>query len=1280
MYAQGMRGQGRVDSDAGRAGVVRQALSPFAFFVALILALLVWSVPAQALSQRGHTFSFAFGGTGKGAGQLSEPVGVAVNDSTGNVYVADHKNKRVEEFKPVRGTEGEITNEEFVSEFTVARVGAIAVDNSTEAGDPSKGDVYVVGNNGKYIYKFSAEGAPLGEIHKFLSEGEKETLETVEGMAIDPQGTLLVYQANHTILKFSDAVANELQGEVQTEVVKPRPGFALDSEGNFYAGAEATEGSSARERWAEEERTELAVVAKLGTTGKVLKAELDNENSTAVAVDLADNSVYVDNTTTVAGKPRNTVGVFSAGGTLIQRLSAPGLTEGDAVAVDPADGSVYVADAASNKVYLFAREAPGPPAIEATSAESLAPKAPATNATQLNATIDPSGADTHYYFEYGPGSCAATPSPCTKTASADIAAGFGNQQASVEVQSLPPGSYRYRVIAENKFGTVTSSEQTFAILVLLSGLPDGRGWEMVSPPEKDGAEPEAITKEGGVIQASEDGRSISFVADGPMPAKDEPEGNRSPELTQILSIRGSQGWLSKDIVTPNRAGTGILSGAAPEYQFFSPNLALSLVEPSSGNSHTGTLEQPPLSPPLTTGEAQEKTIYLRDDAPLQPTSSEEGNYNAAVHNGTLMSPANPGYLALVTKANAPGGVPFGGGLSEGLEFVGATPDLSHVAFDSFTAAPGLYEWSGPGQPLELISVLPKAQGETHVEPGLVGLGGVANKDVRHAISNDGSRVFWTSAAHLYVRDTVTQETLQLDLPQPGAPAGGGKANAIYQTASADGSKVFFTDPQRLTADSKAGAGVNEEADLYVYELSGGNAPGSPLTGTLRDLTPEGPNGGSGYLLVDHTVSGGVIGASEDGSYVYFAANGALTPGATRGSCTTEEEVQPATTTCNLYMRHFNGSTWSPTTLLAVLSSQDRPDWGGAGIPGDLGYMTARVSPNGRYLAFMSNRSLTGYDNEDVSSKAPGERLDEEVYLYDAVNQDLICASCNPTGARPTGVFDVGSNNGGGSGEGLGLVVDRSQVWGPAFGADRWLAGSLPGWTSLERNRALYQSHYLSNSGRLFFNSADALVPLAKATKTVTVKGEEQQIGIENVYEYQPSEVGACHSEGGCVGLISSGTSEHESAFLDASASGNDVFFLTAAKLGVQDVDGNFDVYDAHICEASSPCPPPPPVPVQSCENEACQGAYNSAPASPAAATATFSGPGNVLGQVQVLGSKESAKPATKPLTRAQKLAKALKACKKNKSKSKRVACEKQARKKYGPIKSTAKKSSTGSRG
>jgi hypothetical protein len=341
-------------------------------------------------------------------------------------------------------------------------------------------------------------------------------------------------------------------------------------------------------------------------------------------------------------------------------------------------------------------------------------------------------------------------------------------------------------------------------------------------------------------------------------------------------------------------------------------------------------------------------------------------------------------------------------------------------------------------------------------------------------------------------------------------------------------------------------------------------------------------------------------------------------------------------------------------------------------------MTARVSPGGNYLAFMSDMSPTGYDNEDVSSKVPGERLDEEVYLYDAETERVVCASCNPTGARPVGVFDFG-NHGTESGEGLGLVVDRRQIWGEGAPVDHWLAGSIPGWVAETTEAAGNQPDYLSDSGRLFFDSADALVALAKPTKTANVDGHQQQVGVENVYEYEPGGLGGCASEGGCVAPISSGTSEHESAFLDASASGNEVFFLTAAKLAPQDVDANFDVYDAHVCEAASPCPPPPSPPPPPCEGEGCQGGYS--PPAPFATpgTASSDGSGNLAPQAQVLSNQISKPPPPKPkpLTRAQKFAKALKTCrtKHKHDKGRRQGCEKQARKKYGPIKAVVKKPS-----
>jgi hypothetical protein len=268
-----------------------------------------------------------------------------------------------------------------------------------------------------------------------------------------------------------------------------------------------------------------------------------------------------------------------------------------------------------------------------------------------------------------------------------------------------------------------------------------------------------------------------------------------------------------------------------------------------------------------------------------------------------------------------------------------------------------------------------------------------------------------------------------------------------------------------------------------------------------------------------------------------------------------------------------------TKLVAVLSGEnDRQAWSSRGQS----LTTSRVSPDGRWLAFMSERSLTGYDNRDASS---GEQ-DQEVFLYDATANGgqggLVCASCDPSGARPHGTLDIAHNF-------EGLLVDAEGKWN-----GQWLAGSIPGWTSPE-----YQSRYLSDSGRLFFNGADALVP-------------SDTNGTEDVYEYEPPGVGGCTSasvsfsarSGGCVDLISSGTAREESAFMDASESGDDVFFMTSAQLSKQDTDTVRDVYDARV-GGGFPEPQAPPA----CEGDACQSPV-AAPNDPTPDSLTYQGPGN----------------------------------------------------------------------
>ncbi len=140
-----------------------------------------------------------------------------------------------------------------------------------------------------------------------------------------------------------------------------------------------------------------------------------------------------------------------------------------------------------------------------------------------------------------------------------------------------------------------------------------------------------------------------------------------------------------------------------------------------------------------------------------------------------------------------------------------------------------------------------------------------------------------------------------------------------------------------------------------------------------------------------------------------------------------------------------------------------------------------------------------------------------------------------------------------------------------------------------------------DNGRAFFHSFDSLVPLDTNHQW-------------DVYEFEPIGVGGCsassggkaitRSGGGCVSLVSSGTAEGEAAFLDASASGDDAFFLTPARLSVLDKDSVLDVYDARVDGVPATLEPS-----AECLGEACQPAAV-VPNDPTPASAGFKGQGN----------------------------------------------------------------------
>lgn len=284
-------------------------------------------------------------------------------------------------------------------------------------------------------------------------------------------------------------------------------------------------------------------------------------------------------------------------------------------------------------------------------------------------------------------------------------------------------------------------------------------------------------------------------------------------------------------------------------------------------------------------------------------------------------------------------------------FAGASPDLGHVVFEANDSlAPGapvstrsVYEWTGSA--LRLVSVLPGG-----VAAASARAGDGSGEDLASVISSDGSRIFWTDGEkQLYVREDGVR-TVKLNASQRAASLGDGTATLL--AATPDGSNAVFTDETALTDEPNDNGG-----GLYQYDLEAGG---------LRDLTPY-AGGAPGVQ--------GVLGMSDDGSTVYFVASAALADGASGGAM-------------NLYV--VRGGA---IEFIAALSGNDRRDW-----TRSLELRTARVTPDGAHAAFLSEASLTGYDNTDAITGNPHR----ELFVFDVDESRLTCVSCNPEGARPIG--------------------------------------------------------------------------------------------------------------------------------------------------------------------------------------------------------------------------------------------------------------------------------------
>lgn len=1035
--------------------------------VAWLGVLSLWCAVASANLVQPYVSSF---------GSFSNVQGIAT-DAAGNVYVYDAATGAVLKYdasgKPVNFT---ATGTNSISGVGSPLYGGpeseIAVDNSS---GPAKGDIYIAfGQPGVKIY--SAAGQPIGELNEQSGIPWGEPC----GVAVDASGNVYIgiYQEHiNAYVPAGGTVTNANYAATIGGVSEPC-NLAVDSAGNVFA-AKYAGGVT---------RYEASQFGSAAASGSVV----DGQGST-LAVDPADDEVYVDEASQVARFGPHGVPFQSPLATFAE--SGPGAISGSyGIAVSGFNHDVYVSDG-KGKVAIFERwrrEAVLPMLKE----EGIS--AVRSDSAILSAKVNPGEGETTYRVEYGSTAAygASLPAP-----EGDVGDGTEDVSVAVHLPSLQQDTtYHARFVATNSLGTTYGADLTFHTQTGGGefSLPDGRAYEMVSPPQKDGAQVLQTNNGGATVAASLAGDGLAYVASAPIGA----EAKSNPTHTQVLARRGAHEWENRDISIPGeyepRVGTGLGD------MLFSSDLSLTVAQPYR------------LVAPIAEGVPGS----LDADAYLHDTSSNV-------------------YQPLVTSA--PDLTSNAVGFKE-IKALGATPDLSHIALasslpltpnaqEALPLQPNIYEWSA-GK-LALVNVRPDGTATAGA-----GFGGELSSVTRHAISDDGSRIIWSAQEKLYVRDTTAEESVQVDKAQGGSESGGGR----FQTASSDAKKIFFTDGRSLTSDAQG-------SDLYVFDVD---------SGTLTNVTPDsGDPLGAGVRIV--------LDAGEEGQEVYFVASGVLAQGGVAGKN-------------NVYVARHTGSTWE-TTFVATLSEDDERGF----REGDLVEMSARVSPNGRFLAFMSDAMLTGYDNRDANSGQP----DEEVYLYDSQAGRLTCVSCNPSGARPVGAWE--------SPRGEIMPMDPVNKW-----PERWLAATIPSWTPMTLVEAAYQSRYLSDSGRLFFGAADALVP-------------QDSNGRQDVYEYEPAGVGDCVKQDGCVALISAGTGNSDAGFLDASSNGDDVFFMTADKLLRQDFDTAFDVYDARVCSQSHPCFPAQPASPPPCvTGDSCKAAPSPASeAFGAPASATFAGVGNV---------------------------------------------------------------------
>ncbi len=484
------------------------------------------------------------------------------------------------------------------------------------------------------------------------------------------------------------------------------------------------------------------------------------------------------------------------------------------------------------------------------------------------------------------------------------------------------------------------------------------------------------------------------------------------------------------------------------------------------------------------------------------------------------------------------------------------------------------------------------------------------------VSGDGSEIFFTTDAEetakfsavcthpqLFVR-LGGSRTVEVSRPvDPSLPFGGcgeggspgevpgevpcaGAASRLpsfFKGASEDGSRVFFTSKERLVSGDTDNTNQLYMARIGCPESEPACEPAGRRVLGLTDVSHSQLAGETGEVL-------GVASVANDGSHVYFVAQGILT-----NSPNAEDEVA-AKGADNLYVYDAETQRVSFVADLcagagasgsradarcpSVLTSgkdgiNDEVLWG-------IGVAASEVQStgNGAFLVFSSYGRLIGRGGQLDADSA------KDVYRYDAETETLDRVSLGEGG------YDANGNGGG-------------------FNTSIPPEGILPDGDSMQDQHELATRAVSENGSRIVFSSSAPLSPNAIN-------------GRENIYIWR-KEPG--WSEGR-VSMISTGSSLTNDVNPVITPDGENVFFATAQGLVPADTENDVDVYDARV---GGGFPLAAAERVQ-CASDGCQGALTN--------PAPLLVPGSA---VQAPGGNFAAPAAAKHAVKTKKKVKAKKA-------------------------------------